>query len=605
MDAQAPSLPPSSPCASFFAPLPKINLRIGITGRRKLSKPEAVCAAIKSALCTIEGWFDGSPYTLEVLSQLADGTDRLAVRCIMDRVHETYTCPDPSNPSGVKLTQNPPQSVNLNTILPMPAEVYCHTFIGEENSSYDSPASPENPSVKEFYELLSLSAAPRIIPPVPDALAGNAAETYKNQGKRQDAYRRAGEFIVNNCDLLLVVWDGVKDTRLGSAYQLYKFAGEHARSVVLIDANTGDLEWHLSADDLAAHLYFYRIYSGEICKLDATASAVQSRYQSFLKDAREWHLSTDGFEELNTVLRPFIRARDLASHYQSLYNNWGIVGYSCAALAVCVAAILSHTERLHAVYFLEAFFIFGAALSNHLLKHSGWQDRWIDYRYLAERLRATCYLRIANMELEPAPEHPDSQIHWLPAGWVTLALRGVWAHLDRHRSDERFNDPAQVRALGQFIFHSWIDKQEQFYFDSHKKNERKNKFFERVSIALLSISFAIAVLYGLSAISKTVSSLVEPLAEYPHVLATIFPAITGALAGIMVFRHYSRNSERYLNMSTFLNHIGTDILAAAGPPNRPPDLQELRIQIGAADAAMSHEHEGWRTVFGVRLPGPG
>jgi len=587
----------ASPAAPLtLAPLPELTLRIGIAGRRRLPNPDLICKSIQTILSTLEQWFQGSPYNLDVFSELADGTDRIAARCILERA---------AKPGVVHPSKNPPARCALTAILPMPPEVYCHTFFGQENSPYDSPCTPANPSVKEFQQFLSTAAAITVAPPPRDALPASPSELYSIPGRREEAYRWAGEYIVDNCELLLVVWDGKKDSRKGSAYWVYRYAQRSARSIVRIDASTGAIHWELGHEDLTAHIHRHQSLSREVRAVRPEAAEVKRRYDALVKTADNVHLSTEYFSQLEQFVLPLlVRARDLATHYQNLYNRAGVIGYSCAAAAACVAAVLSYTKSWHVFYFFEAVLIVVAFFSGLLLKLGGWQARWIDYRYLAERLRATCYLHIAGSPIEPAPEHPD---RWLPAGWVTLALLGVWAQL-KPVPPQAFEDPKQVRALAEFLYRSWIRSQQEYYWSAHEKNEKLNTFGELVSLALLIFSFVIAFAYGLAAIWPPLAEFLEPLGESPHVFATILPAMIGAIAGIMVFRHYARNSERYLSMYSFLKRAGTDVLSAVGIPNNEdhaPDLKALREKIIYADAAMAHEHEGWRTVFGVRLPGPG
>lgn len=171
----------------------------------------------------------------------------------------------------------------------------------------------------------------------------------------------------------------------------------------------------------------------------------------------------------------------------------------------------------------------------------------------------------------------------------------------------------QVRALGAFLFRAWIDHQQLYYFDSRKKNDGRSKIYETCSAILLIATFVIACVYGFGgylAGSKIFGWLeaIEWLGEGPHIMAVVFPAITSALAGIMIFHHFARNAERYSSMSNFLWGIGAELLTAvglSGNEQQIPDLERLRLLVRNADRAMAHEHEGWRTVFGVKLPGPG
>jgi hypothetical protein len=158
-------------------------------------------------------------------------------------------------------------------------------------------------------------------------------------------------------------------------------------------------------------------------------------------------------------------------------------------------------------------------------------------------------------------------------------------------------------------------------------------------------------------------------ARWVSLAAIGLPALAGAFAGISAFLHFHRNAERYKSMSQFLAKTRDQLWKCAGlnqeqmgaipeptknwrlrvvgwfasinrflesdddarksrrPNERPlqnmkelmekcggpdggePDLEavtdNIRHLVRQAAGAMTHEHEGWTVVFGVRLPGPG
>jgi len=60
-------------------------------------------------------------------------------------------------------------------------------------------------------------------------------------------------------------------------------------------------------------------------------------------------------------------------------------------------------------------------------------------------------------------------------------------------------------------------------------------------------------------------------------------------------------------MADHLSKISREMTTPQAPaaPIHEAVLSPLQRLIREADAAMIHEHQGWRAVIGVHLPGPG
>jgi hypothetical protein len=129
-------------------------LRVSITGHRFLADPGAVRAGIASAFDEIDDC--GEPRPLVVMSQLAEGSDRLVAEAALAR------------------------GASLIAFLPLPRDEYTQDF--ETQSSKD-----------EFLRLLA-----------------RAAEVHEGQSRadRSAAYRETGLAMLAQADLLLAVWDG-------------------------------------------------------------------------------------------------------------------------------------------------------------------------------------------------------------------------------------------------------------------------------------------------------------------------------------------------------------------------------------------------------------
>jgi hypothetical protein len=138
------------------------ELTIGISGHRVLAEPERIEAGIEQALRRIEAACPSRPF--KVLSLLAEGSDRLALRPTLDR-------------AGSRLA----------AVLPLEKYDYL--------SDFDSSESKD-----EFLRLLA------------DA---DEVVDLPGQAGREQAYEAAGEFVCEHADVLLAVWDGQKEQGQG------------------------------------------------------------------------------------------------------------------------------------------------------------------------------------------------------------------------------------------------------------------------------------------------------------------------------------------------------------------------------------------------------
>lgn len=129
--------------------------RIGVTGHRFLSEIEKIHAGVEEVLGRIETKFSGEPLT--IISALAEGADRIVARYVLERPGSRLMVP-----------------------LPLPASEYLNDF-------------KSNESREEFLRLLERADSVQEMPETPT---------------REQAYEAAGDFVLDNSDVLIAIWDG-------------------------------------------------------------------------------------------------------------------------------------------------------------------------------------------------------------------------------------------------------------------------------------------------------------------------------------------------------------------------------------------------------------
>jgi len=157
--------------------------KIGVTGHRFLAKLDKLVHSVDQALALIEAHCD-PPYIC--LSALAEGADRLIPYRAFARWEEA----------------------RLIVPLPMDVDEYMQDF-----KTLTSKA--------DFINLMEL--AEEILPPT-------------DVSNREDAYQAAGYYVVQNCDVLIALWDGAEAQAKGGTAEIVNKARQMKLPLIWIHA---------------------------------------------------------------------------------------------------------------------------------------------------------------------------------------------------------------------------------------------------------------------------------------------------------------------------------------------------------------------------------
>jgi hypothetical protein len=175
------------------------TIRIGVTGHRNIPEPLALRSTVRKAIeKEIPNLaLDNSPqFQLRILSPLAEGADRVVAQAVLE-------CP----------------GAQLQAVLPLVVEDYLEDFATEE-------------SRKEFRELLALSSHPVWLRT--RHIAEESPEPGTQSRLRLDAYRRVGHYVVDHCDLLIAIWDGLPARGRGGTADIVQYALDRHRRVLRV-----------------------------------------------------------------------------------------------------------------------------------------------------------------------------------------------------------------------------------------------------------------------------------------------------------------------------------------------------------------------------------
>ncbi|HBL15870.1 MAG TPA: hypothetical protein DD417_03665 [Elusimicrobia bacterium] len=568
-------------------PRPRLVLAVGVTGHRPegLSgadprrlrvetarvlglAAEVLAEAAEEDRCRLLPAFSGETPLLRVVSPLADGADRIVAE------------------EGLRLSAR--VEVALQCPLPFAVEDYRKDFDASSAAAFDA--------LRSGRPVLEL-----------DGSRQSGALT-------SEAYEAAGWVVLDQCDLLIAIWDGKAPRGLGGTGQIVHEALRRGIPTVWIHADAAAVP-----DDHASCLLGWA-EAGPRCggqtsllrerlrpvlmpkQREAAAVYYGERAKSWNVGAF-WQLFRDlagrrGLSLPALRLRPpdgsgdaqYAWADHLANYYASVYRSSFLLNYLFGAAAVLLAlmplALGSQDGHRHGLDFSRIFAAGELALILAILANTWmglkarWHERWLDYRLLAEYLRQASMLApLGRLEIISPP--PSSDGAGDPRGtWMYWLARAAVreAGIQTRRIDAAFLDGYKASLR------SHLAEQR----DYHERNARLLHSFGRTLAAAGAALFA-ATLVACGAHLF----LHSPWLTW---VAAVFPAFGAAFAGIRSHAELELLVKRSEAAAAGIERLVREL-------DRPDLLASSRV-LGAValDAAglMIHENLGWRLVSEAR-----
>jgi hypothetical protein len=546
-----------------------LPLVVGVTGHRDLA-PEALPDATRQVRVLFALLRDRYPNTpIVLLSSLAEGADRLVAHVALDSGAELYA------------------------VLPLPIESYERDF-----------TSPE--SLQEFRELLGRSYDSTIAP-----LGSDDDPTAQTPGPARDRrYAAAGAFIVSYSQIVIALWDGRADERVGGTSQIVRFAlqgvPDRYRSGseesfrtnetgavyrVPVDRDSGErapdsprtASWHYPGADAPG-----------APPADSGRRAFEESLRSldrFNRDAKG--IAGDGQASLSAQSllpapesRPFELGGVVLEYTRTLFGQADTLALRCrdrthlAMIAIFVTigfAVIFLSLYMHVwpefpglyVAFLSvvalAFAVYAAAAYKRL------QDRFQDYRALAEGLRVQFYWELAGIRESVYDHYLARQEGELD--WIRDAMRA--ARLQRQVRIDDAQEPAAMRALLEIVLKRWINDQAAYFTDAARA-ERRMATLGRIGANACLVASAVVAILLLAALADPAARERDPL----------FAALTASLAGAGLFTGYGQkraheeHARRYERMGALYRFAG-DRVAVMLRENNLAGARRVLLRLGS------------------------
>jgi hypothetical protein len=517
-------------------------LRIGVTGHRRLSNPAALVPGIRAAVQGVVERFlgAGAEPALLVISALAEGADRLVAAEVLARPDAT-----------------------MEAVLPVPPGDYLDDFTGDASKA-------------EFTEMLGRATSVWVARP---------------GSSRDEAYERAGRHVVDRADVLIALWDGEPPRGRGGTATVVSYAREQGVPVAWVSTSSLAAPVYWYDEQRAAHVAeaareFREYNAAPIPEFAARARAERDR------------LAPDGPAGPPDSLRPacsnvaswitpyFVRADVLAARLERIFQltNWTMF-LAAAAAVVVVAVQVTVWPQLTWIAAAEVVLLLVLVAAPLVSRRLRVLDRWISYRFLAERLRSAYFLALAGAgdRARPGERRERSASLSDPTEvWIERALDEITAR----RPQVRFG-PADVVPLRGYLSEHWIGAQIRY----HEGTARRQGAWDSRLFAATGVLFLITA----------VAAFLHLLGWGEHhdnptefgllliVLSICVPAIGAAVHGIRTQSEFRRHSQRYQRMAGLLRQLHADM-------SRADSIAVIHEIAADAERLMRAENSDW---FGV------
>jgi hypothetical protein len=256
-------------------------------------------------------------------------------------------------------------------------------------------------------------------------------------------------------------------------------------------------------------------------------------------------------------------------------------GFFALVIFEIFAHLIPKCTPLLAVYFLAFFCAFVWFAVARYREH---QERYLDYRALAEALRIAVYWKLAGMTTNVADAYPVKQVSEL--AWVKIVLRIVDMFDVVYR-------PEQTAMTGDslaLIRDLWIDGQKRYFERQGSRHHKTAEIWEARSLALLA----------LSPIAGAALMLWNPANEHDvHVMIVFMGLFAGSaalVAGFIEKLAYHAHARQYDRMQLLFEHALAQVSVPI-PAAKIDDVKDFYVELGKE--AMK-ENADWVAIYRQR-----
>ncbi len=594
-------------------PRPPFVLFVGVTGHR-LNRLDAqalglVTQRLPEVLSLVQqvaddlharnaSWFAGDAAEVRLATGLAEGADQLATQAALD--------------AGMKVAAT----------LPFSRDDYAEDF-------------PVGPAREAYRNLLEQ--------------ASTILELPGERAQEETAYTLASAAILSVADILIAVWNGEGSAGRGGTSDTVATALSQGRPVIhvpirpdqpvrMLWSGSGPESgsWHaalepptlgydretlttvlaprlLPPDDpaerqaLSAYLdeteelvlrrnayplLLWVLGADRFSKAKAKRPPYRSSTREYWNEFDSWTagwIAPDRWELLEAA---YSWSDNLATRFAQYFRSGHVINFSFSAIAIALAltGLLVGTLTKMGLVAVELLLI-GAIVVNTRIGHRfAWQQRWLDYRQLAERLRPMRSLKLLGVA---QPPNVSAASRTGKARWIDWYATAVWRHLGVPSGTI---DAARMASLIALLTDHEIGPEMQY----HKKNAHKMMHVHHRLHQFGSACFLATVIlcFGFL-LAASVLELTKSNAIIFSMLTAALPAFGSAAYGLRVQGDFAGSAARSAETALALQALSRDL-------SPTPKLTRTAAIANASAAVMLVDLAEWRLTYEQRrleIPG--
>ncbi|GGY53934.1 DUF4231 domain-containing protein [Parvularcula lutaonensis] len=584
-------------------PRARLCLRVGVTGHRALEPDQreritrqvdevlsACTLAAQTAKAKSDGWVVDEPPLLRLVSPLAAGADTLAA--------ERATS----------------LGWSLQAVTPFPVKEYCSDFSVDERPVFDT-------MLEKADAVLQLDGE---------------RDTREHEAS---AYLAGGQVVLDQCDVLLAIWNGKAARGIGGTAMIIEIALARGVPVIWVhseddkpvsfvaqdfssegsisdvesivtsllvppDVDGGVLDFYGEKEKRGNYGLLFDLF--EFVVAGRKIRNLRFRMPPYVKRVEEeWRPYLEGLANIggtklaapavNTLMPRYGWADGLATYYGSLYRSSYVANYLLSGLAVGLALaeiVVGFGKEVFIA--LETVVILAIAAITIRGRKSRWHEKWIDYRQLAEQLRHARFLYLTGASLGAVSQRHDYGS--APAGsWVEwynkMSLRELG--LPAAVSDRNY-----ISKVRQLFMETELENQLAYHEANAHRMEHLEHRLHKVgdSLFLLTLVTCLVFLGSHAAYEwgglKQAKTFKYAIKGWVTVLTALLPAIGAAMLGIRVQGEFGSTAERSEATAERLEEIARDL-----EEKEAISFSSLRSYVEASAETMLVEVVDWRFVY--------
>ena len=594
------------------------RIRIGVTGHRKI--PDFVIDKIRKAIeYKIYDLYDekskntiidvkNTPIALSIITPLAEGADRLVAYEVL-KTKEIFT--------GSK-TSIPIIDTRLEAVLPMRKADYLEDFDTAE-------------SISEFEELISKSRRPISLK---ENLFKDEIKNGDLSEARNQAYLDVGRYVVDNCDVLIALWNGQPAAGKGGTAEIVDYAIKKKRPVLIVSTlnpekdievikgnglNAGSLinldffnSYKMNEDskkryieniynehfenepriktsrkslfrkiqDILENIFYYRSFSR------SESNEVKKTEEDERKDIEKINIainsiSTETKQLIRDKLIPYYaRASSISKKYQRKYLRAGTTVYTFSALSALLISVVILNHQFSIIIFPIVFLLLLIVyVIVTIADKKSTRKRWVENRFLAERIRSSIFLVICGTEVSQITIPPYRAEALKVDDWMVIAFDEIWKGLPSMQGCHE----NLLENCSEYVRVYWIEDQIRYNNNKSFRSGKKNKFFENAGLTIFFIAVFVALLHSLNPIINIAEDILLAI-------VIILPAMGAAAGGIRAHREYSRIEKRSRNMVQPLEEFKEAL-------ETMDDTRKFEITLRNIEKLMLDETQDWLMIM--------